>query len=110
MPAWRETNAILSEKDISKKKVGFLPVLPYPATQYDTVYTALYNFKGILQHLDQPKLQVTCDVYHIAREIQLIRPEEFQDIVLCMGSFHMAKVALCCMGKYLKGSGAESIL
>ena len=112
MPAWRETNAVLSEKDISKKKVGFLPVLPYPVTQYDTVYTALINFKGILQHLDQPKLPVTCDegVYHIAREIQLIRPEEFQDIVLCMRSFHMAKVVLGCVGKYLKGSGAESIL
>ena len=107
MPAWRETNAVLSEKDISKKKVGFLPVLPYPATQYDTVYTALNNFKGILQQLDQPILPVTCDegVYHIAREIQLIRPEEFQAIVLCMGSFHMAKVALGCVGKYLTGSG-----
>ena len=112
MPAWRETNAVLPEKDISKKKVGFLPVLPYPVTQYDTVYTALNNFKGILQHLDQPKLPVTCDegVYHIALEIQLIHPEEFQDIVLCMGSFHMVKVALRCVGKYLKGSGAESIL
>ena len=48
MPVWRETNAVLSEKDISKKKVGFLPVLPYPVTQYDTVYTALNNFKGII--------------------------------------------------------------
>ena len=112
MPAWRETNVVLYDKDISKKRVRFLPVLPYPVTQYDTVYTALNNFKGILQHLDQPKLPVTCDegVYHLAHEIQLIRSEEFQDIVLCMGSFHMAKVALGCLGKYLKGSGAESIL
>ncbi|KAJ8050924.1 hypothetical protein HOLleu_04307 [Holothuria leucospilota] len=110
MPAWRETNTVLSEKDIPKKRVGFLPVLPYPVTQYDTVYTALKNFSGIPQHLDQPKLPVSCDegAYHIARETQLIRPEEFRDIVLCMGSFHMAKVALDCLGEYLKGSGAES--
>jgi len=32
MPAWRETNRILSEKDIIKKKVGFFPVLLYPVT------------------------------------------------------------------------------
>ena len=53
-----------------------------------------------------------CDegVYHIAREIQLICPEQFQDMVLCMVSFHMVKVALGCVGKYLKESGAESIL
>ena len=48
MPVWRETNAVLSEKDISKKKVGFLPVLPYPVAQNDTVYNALNNFKGII--------------------------------------------------------------
>ena len=27
-----------------------------------------------------------------------------------MGSFHMTKVALGCIGKYLKGSGAQTIL
>lgn len=43
------------------------------------------------------------------REIQLLRPEEFSNIVLCMGSFHMAKVALGCLGKYLRGSAAETI-
>ena len=37
-------------------------------------------------------------VYHITRAIQLIRHEEFKD----MGSFHMAKVALGCLGKYFK--------
>ena len=112
MPGWRETNRVLSEKDITKKRVAFLPVLPYPVTQYDTVYTSLRTFIAILRHVDQSKLPVTSDegVYHIAREIQLIRPKEFEDIVLLMGSFHMAKVALGCLGKYLKGSGAESIL
>ena len=49
-------------------------------------------------------------MYRIAHEIQLIRSAEFDNIVLCLGSFHMAKVALGCLGKYLKGSGAESIL
>lgn len=27
-----------------------------------------------------------------------------------LGSFHMIKVLLACIGKYLRGSGAESIL
>ena len=69
------------------------------------------NFNRILGYIDQAKLPVTCDegVFHIAREIQLTRPNEFHDLVLCMGTFHMAKVALGCLGKYLKGSGAETI-
>lgn len=40
----------------------------------------------------------------------LVRPDKFKNIVLSMGSFHMAKVALGCLGNYLKGSGAEYIL
>ena len=112
MPIWSAANAILCVDKVPLKRIGFLPVLPYPVTQYDTVYSSLKNLKGILKYLDQPSLSVTCDegVYHIAREIQLIRPDEFSNIVLCLGSFHMAKIALGCIGKYLKGSGAENIL
>ena len=112
MPIWSGANSLLCVDKVPLKRIGFLPVLPYPVTQFDTVYSSLKNLQDILKHLDQPSLSVTCDegVYRIAREIQLIHPEEFSNIVLCLGSFHMAKVALGCIGKYLKSSGAESIL
>ena len=56
-------------------------------------------------------MPITCDegVYHIAREIMLDYPEEFKNLVLCMGSFHMMKNVLACFGKYLNGSGARQI-
>jgi len=62
---------VLNVEDVPLKRVGFLPVLPYPVTQYDTVYTTMKNLRGILEYLDQPKLSVTCDegVYRITREI-----------------------------------------
>ena len=55
---------------------------------------------------------MTCDegIYHIARAIQLIIHEEFNDIVLCMGPCHMAKVALDCLEKCLKGNRTENII
>jgi len=108
MPIWSAANSVLSTADkVPLKSVGFLPVL-----QYDAVYTCMKNLQGILRYLDQPVLPVTCDegVYRIARETQLIRPNEFTNTILCLGSFHMAKVALGCLGKYLRGSGVESIL
>ena len=112
MPIWSAANSVLFVDNVPMKRIGFLPVLPYPVTQFDTVYSSLKNLQDILKYLDQPCLSVTCDegVYRIAREIQLIRPQEFHNIVLCLGSFHMTKIALGCLGKYLKGSGAESIL
>jgi hypothetical protein len=39
----------------------------------------------------------------------LQNPMEFRNIVLCIGSFHMIKVVMACIGKYLEGSGAETI-
>lgn len=104
VPSWSGTNAIWTEEQIPITKSCFAPLLPFPVTEYSTVYTEMKNLQEVLQVLDQQKTAVTCDegVYQIAREIQLLRPEEFSNIVLCMGSFHMAKVALGCTGKYLK--------
>ena len=112
MAIWRAANLILCVDNVPLKRIGFLPVSPYPVSRFDTVYSSMKNLQDILKYLDQPCLSVTCDegVYRVAREIQLIRPQEFHNIVLCLGSFHMTKVALGCLGKYLKSSGAESIL
>ena len=110
-PSWREFNRYITKEDIPQKVVAFLPVIPQPVTQYNTVYTALRNFQGIRRQLLQTALAVACDegVYHIAREVILIVPDEFNDIVLTLGSFHMTKVFLSCIEKYLCGSGAEEI-
>ena len=79
-------NSVISTDKVPLKRVRFLPVLPYPVTQYDTLYTAMKNLQGILVCLEQHKLPVTCDegVFHIARTIQLIRPEEFSNTVLSL--------------------------
>ena len=109
MPTWSAFNALISEDDIPEKIVGFLPVIPHPVTDYKTVFSALKNFQSILSQLEQDHMSVTCDegVYHIAREIMLDHPEEFKNLVLCMGSFHMMKIVLRCFGKYLNGSGVR---
>ena len=56
-------------------------------------------------------MAITCDegVYHIAREIKLTSGDEFSNLTLCLGSFHMAKILLGCVGKNIRNSGAESI-
>ena len=92
--------------------IGFLPVLPHPVTEYVTVYTALKNFQDIVGRLEQPQLPVTCDerVYHIAREIIMSQPRDFRNLALCLGSFHLIKVVLGAIGKYIDGCGAETIL
>ena len=111
MPSWSSFNSVVSDKKRKVQQVGFLPVLPYPATKYETVYTALKNVNNILEQLTQNEMAIFCDegVYHIAREIILQRPNEFLGLVLCLGSFHMLKTVLGYIGKYLSGSGCRTI-
>ena len=111
MRSWRPFNSVISEETLNERIVRFIPLIPYPVTEYTSVYTSLKNFQEIRRHLNQSHLLITCDegVYRIAREIMLMRPEEFKDIILGMGSFHMEKILLGCLGKYLRGSGAENV-
>lgn len=104
-------NSRVCDDTTNTQKVAFLPILPHPVTEFSTVYTAMCNFKDILNKLDQKYMALFCDkgVYHIARLIQLIRPDEFQNLTLMLGSFHMTKVLLSCIGKYVKESGVEHI-
>ena len=37
-------------------------------------------------------------------------PTEFSNLILCLGSFHLIKVVMGAIGKYIDGSGAEIIL
>ena len=37
-------------------------------------------------------------------------PTEFSNLVLCLGSFHLIKVVMGAIGKYIDGSGVEIIL
>ena len=104
-----ELKSLVTDEDLTQKIIGFLPVLPYPVTEYTVVYTALKNFQDILSQLDQSHLPITCDegVYHIARAIIMNNPTEFSNLVLCLRSFHLIMGAI---GKYIEGSGAEIIL
>ena len=111
MPSWSAFNSVVSKEALSEKIVGFLPVIPSPVTDHQPVYTPLKNFQDVLEQLSQAHIAVTSDkgVYHIARKITMGNPNEFQNIFLCLGTFHMTKIFLGCLGKYLQNSSAESI-
>lgn len=49
-------------------------------------------------------------VYRIAKEIQLVKPDEFSNIFLGLGGFHMEKILLACLGAYLELSGIFAVL
>ena len=69
------------------------------------------TFMSIKSKLSQDEMPMSCDekVYQIVKEIQLRQHVEFSSLVPMLGTFHMVKTALKCIGKSLDGSGAEFI-
>ena len=59
-----------------------------------------------------PKCNTKCDtygglwadegVYRIAKETQLVKPDESDNLFLGLGGFHMEKILLACLGAYLE--------
>ena len=77
-PTWAAFNSIVSDDKRNVQNVGFLPIIPYPITEFATVYTAMCNFNSILKQLNQKYFPLFCDegVYRIARHLQLIREKK----------------------------------
>lgn len=44
IPSWSAFNSLVTDENVPLKIVGFLPVSPFPVTEYATVYTSLNNF------------------------------------------------------------------
>ena len=69
------------------------------------------NFQDVLLQKNQICGPLWCDegVYQLAKEIQLLHPDKFDNIFLGMGGFHTEKVILACCGKLLETIGARDI-
>ena len=88
------------------------PILPYPATTYDAILTTMINFQDVLKQKGDSYGGLWADecVYRIAKEIQLMKPDQFNNIFLGLGGFHMEKIVLACLGTYLEPSGIFAVL
>ena len=105
-PTWVEMNSLLTNRNLPIMYTSFIQ---HPVTDSSTVHTAMNNFVNILKQLDQNALVLFCDegVYQIVADVYLKCPEKFKQLILCMGSFHMAKCVQHCIGKYVRRSGIE---
>ena len=61
-------------------------------TQYSTIYTVVKTVQEMFKHLQQSTAVITFDlaIYSKAKEIHWRYPEEFQNLVIRLGGFHIA--------------------
>ena len=93
-------------------KCTFTPILPYPATKYDAIFTTRINFQEVLKQKEHESGPLCSDegMYYTAKEIQLLYPQKFSNIFLGIGGFHLEKVVIGYLGTYLESSGIQNLL
>lgn len=111
IPSWSAANSVWTKENLPLKNLAFLPVLPHAVTEWKTVYSSMCNYEEIVTQLAQNHIPIFGDekVYCMMKEIQFLRPTEFQHIVCMIGPWHAVKVLLRCCGKYIQGSGASTL-
>ena len=109
---WAAFHALVSSKNVPVKRVGFVPVVPYPITQRSVVRKCMTNFVSVCQQLEQDVLPLWSDegAFNIVVDIFLHEPETFKTLFPCMGPFHWSRVLLRCAGKLLKGTGFDDAM
>ena len=111
MPSWSANNSAKYNKEINSTSTAFIPILPHPATSYDSIFTSITNFRNIMKETRNISGTLWCDegVCHIAREIQLLSSDSF-DVFLGLGGFHTEKGFMTCLRKYLKSTRIDKAL
>ena len=53
VPSFTAMNSLLFEDGHFLTKICFTPIIPYPATDYDTIFTCMRNFQDVLEQKSQ---------------------------------------------------------
>ncbi|KAG0715583.1 hypothetical protein GWK47_011631 [Chionoecetes opilio] len=112
IPEWTIFNQKVSTSIHPQSIVGYLPIIPAPAHEMDTIATVLMRCQAIVKFLGQDTVVVTFDeaVYCKAKELLWHNPEQFGNVTVRLGGFHIGMNYLKALGQHFKDSGLADIL
>ena len=112
VPGWSGFNAILFPEMAYESNIGYCPMMDRNSNEYSTIYTVLKHAQKLTSALGQQDTVVTFDllIYMKAKQIQWRYPEEFANVIIRMGGFHIALNYLGLIGKKYLDSGLDDLL
>ena len=101
----------VSSITLSCTVIGYSLMIAELPTDYSTIYTVLKIVQEMSKHLHQSTAVITFDlaIYSKEEEIHWRYPEEFQNLVISLGGFHIALKYLALIRKMLQESGLEDV-
>ena len=113
IPGWTVFHAYVSHKlHVPTTRIGYCPMIPASATEFNTVYTMMKVFKQLFRALGQEWTYITYDeaIYSKAQMIKWRNMDEFKDDEMEMGGMHRAMNFMGDIGKVMEESGFEDII
>ena len=73
IPSFAAVKCLIDSSTHSITKCAFTPILPYPATEYNDIFTTMINFQDVLKQKECENSRLWSDegLYHTAKEMQL---------------------------------------
>ncbi|XP_031340958.1 uncharacterized protein LOC116169072 [Photinus pyralis] len=111
VPQWSGFGKLLHHDDTHITTYAYLPLLPYVASEYDTVWTTMVRCDQIAKKLKYPYTVITFDqaIYFKAKEIQWLKSEECSHYVIRLGGFHIMLNFLKVIGQHMECSGLNHV-
>lgn len=111
VPQWSGFGKLLHEDNVPITTYAYLPLLPYVASDYDTVWTTMLKCNEIARKLEVSHTVITFDqaIYFKAKEIQWLRPDECSHYVIRLGGFHVMLNFLKVIGQHMEHSGLNDV-
>ena len=112
VPGWTGFNILTRHiENLTEDVISYLPTINAPPTELSTVFHVLKQSELIRQHLSLNTVVVVMDqaLYTKAAEIVWKRKEQFQNIVLRLGTFHTICNVLGIIGKRFKDAGLRDL-
>lgn len=113
IPAWTGFNTLRNEKGIPREcSIGYCQVIEASPTELPTVYTVLQRSLQIADQLGQHDVIIVFDqaIYAKALEVLWQNKDQFQRLVIRIGSFHTICTFLAAIGKRFGDAGLADVL
>ncbi|XP_078353866.1 uncharacterized protein LOC144638547 [Oculina patagonica] len=113
IPAWSGFNMLLHKESVPREcSIGYCEVIEASPTELPTVYTVLQRSLQMAQQLGQRDVIVVFDqaIYAKALEVLWQNKDQFQRLVVRIGSFHTICAFFAAIGKRFGDAGLADVL
>lgn len=110
--SWSAFNAVAFHIKPCITEIGYCPMITASPAEYSVVYTVMKQVQFMMAILGNQYSVIMFDlaIYVKAKEIQQRNHNEFSNIVIRLGGFHIALNYLAVLGKCFQDSGIEDLL